>query len=166
MDSKVVNFISSCSDSHGNNTYLKYDKKTKTRKATPIPPVAHSYRKNMGFVDAHDRNLSLYRVKIFSKKWWHVLFFNMLDMACSNAWIVYRNVNNVKVSQKKFRIELIKQLAEINVAKSKVHCPYLALKTPRKCVCTPDCQSRSRYRCSSCQKVFVIEHFMKGHCKN
>jgi len=44
----------------------------------------------MGGVDLIDSLIGLYRLKLKSKKWYHRLFFHLLDMTIVNAWILYR----------------------------------------------------------------------------
>jgi hypothetical protein len=43
----------------------------------------------MGGVDLLDSLLGLYRIHIRSKKWYHRLFFHMLDVIICNAWLLY-----------------------------------------------------------------------------
>jgi len=71
--------------------------------------VAQFYRANMGFIDTHDKNLEYYRINKISKKWWHPIFFHLLDCAVTNSWIVYCEKVG-KVGQKKLRESLIEEL--------------------------------------------------------
>ncbi|KAK3895427.1 hypothetical protein Pcinc_000878 [Petrolisthes cinctipes] len=44
----------------------------------------------MGGVDLADCLLSLYRIPVRSKKYYHRLIFHMIDMAINQAWLLYR----------------------------------------------------------------------------
>ena len=71
----------------------------------------------MGLVDRNDSMRASYTVHQAGRKWWHAIFFFILDVAAINAWIIYCQKNGLnyrKVSQaggrKKFMRELIKRL--------------------------------------------------------
>jgi hypothetical protein len=53
------------------------------------PMVVEHYNRNMGGVDHADMLRSLYGFDRKSKKWWHRLFFGLLDMTMVNSFIVY-----------------------------------------------------------------------------
>ena len=58
------------------------------------PDMVLNYTKFMGGVDKFDQLRNYYPVGHHTKKWWKVLFFNLLDMAITNAYIV------IKISMK------------------------------------------------------------------
>ena len=43
----------------------------------------------MGGVDLLDALIALYRIKLRSKKYYHIIFFHFVDMATVNSWLVY-----------------------------------------------------------------------------
>ena len=58
----------------------------------------------MGGVDRLDQNVSVYRVKLRSKKWWWPLFSYALDVSLQNVWILYRqSATRVPMDQLQFR---------------------------------------------------------------
>jgi hypothetical protein len=47
----------------------------------------NKYNKSIGYGDQTDWIIDLYRRKVRSRKWYHFILFNFLDMAVSNAWL-------------------------------------------------------------------------------
>lgn len=56
---------------------------------------------NIESVDLADCLISLYRINIRSKKYYHKLIFHMIDMAIVNSWLLYRrDAEALKVCKK------------------------------------------------------------------
>lgn len=76
------------------------------------PTVVCKYNESMGGVDLMDHYISSYPFIRKSIKWWRKIFFWLVETAIVNAFILY-NSNKTprqKVSQRKFRKQLVKQL--------------------------------------------------------
>ena len=57
---------------------------------------------NIESVDLADCLISLYRINIRSKKYYHKLIFHMIDMEIVNSWLLYRrNAEALKKCAKK-----------------------------------------------------------------
>ncbi|GLV40918.1 hypothetical protein CBL_08492 [Carabus blaptoides fortunei] len=54
------------------------------------PNVVQVYNAHMGGVDLQDCLSGLCRCSIRSKKWYHRIFYHMLDVAAVNSWLLYR----------------------------------------------------------------------------
>ena len=54
------------------------------------PNIVTSYNKNMGGVDKMDSLIAFYRIFFRNKKWYHRIFWHMVDMCICNAWLLYR----------------------------------------------------------------------------
>jgi len=63
---------------------------SKCREKVQCPHIVSVYNKHMGGVGVTDSPIGLYRIRTRSKKWYHRLFFHMLDMSTINAWLLYR----------------------------------------------------------------------------
>ena len=85
-------------------------------KETVCPLVAFLYRKYMGGVDINDQHLSYYRTGRKTRKWWHRIFWYIIDMAIVNAWLIeseMREKDNLKRrTQLQFRLELAEELID------------------------------------------------------
>ena len=67
----------------------------------------------MGGRDLLDSLLSLYRIQIRSKKWYHKLFFHFLDVTVVQSWLVYcRSIiaNEGKLKLREFKMILANSL--------------------------------------------------------
>ncbi|XP_026735864.1 piggyBac transposable element-derived protein 4-like [Trichoplusia ni] len=83
-----------------------------TKKAYNCPQMIPEYTKRMGGVDRFDQKRTPYAVGRKSKKWWKRIFYFLIDLAITNAYILYKSnsrVHNV-MTQKYFRIALSKEL--------------------------------------------------------
>ena len=65
----------------------------------------------MGGVDLLDSLLGYYCNKIKSKKWYHRIFFNLIDMVIVNAWILWRKYKNADVHLVDFKLAIANLLA-------------------------------------------------------
>jgi hypothetical protein len=89
----------------------------KVKKAIAIPPAVKFYRAYMGGVDLFDQYRAYYKLQLRSFKYWHVMFFFILEAALVNAWVVdsqSRKMAQVPLefSHFEFRLSIAKQLAE------------------------------------------------------
>ncbi|CAI6355306.1 unnamed protein product [Macrosiphum euphorbiae] len=59
----------------------------------PCPQIIKDYNNYMGGVDHADQLRVTYGVDRRSKKWWHRLFWGMIDILFVNAYIIYKDLN-------------------------------------------------------------------------
>lgn len=62
------------------------------KKNVKSPLAVKDYNTFMGGVDLADRYRMLYDVNRKSKKWWHRLFFALLDICFVNAYVIYTQI--------------------------------------------------------------------------
>lgn len=72
----------------------RWDEKTKQRIDVKCPSVVKICNKFMGGVDLLDSLLALYRTKVCTKKYYLRIYFNMLDLCCVFAWLLYRHASD------------------------------------------------------------------------
>jgi hypothetical protein len=145
------------------------------------PQCAIDYRTYMGCVDRHDQYMETYRFNRRAMKWWHPIFFYLIDAAITNMWIVkkeyLKNKKDISFSQRKFRINLIHALVDqyaptpkyksstslgIPVGSAKYHFPLkLHERSTSRCIC--GCGRKSRHVCSGCKKPLFIDCFANYH---
>ncbi|XP_045103522.1 piggyBac transposable element-derived protein 3-like isoform X4 [Portunus trituberculatus] len=88
MDKKAVLMASNY---HGiEATTVKRTEKDRKKAIVPCPQVVKDYNDNMGGVDKHDMLRQLYGTNRKSMKWWHRIFWGLLDMCIVNAYVVYK----------------------------------------------------------------------------
>ena len=66
------------------------------------PDTVLFYNKNKVAVDVLDQMVRLYSTKAASRRWPIHIFYNILDMALINSWIVYCQVTNSSISRRVF----------------------------------------------------------------
>ncbi|XP_022174208.1 uncharacterized protein LOC111036488 [Myzus persicae] len=87
MDNKAVHFISNFHGSEITNVNRK--NKDGSSVSVKCPASVSDYNKYMGGVDHADRLRALYNIERKSRKWWHRLFFGLLDIMFVNSYVVY-----------------------------------------------------------------------------
>ena len=83
------------------------------------PTIVSDYNANMGGVDAADQHMVYYACGRKTMKFWRRITWRLLDQAILNSHIIYNSLQyekgELKILQKKFRIELAYQLASLLV---------------------------------------------------
>ena len=100
-DNKSVNVLSNF---HGteSSTVLR-TQKDGTRKEFGCPVAVKDYNTYMGGVDKADMLISFYGLSRKSKKWWHRIFFGLIDRALCNAFISFNKMRGEKMKSLLFR---------------------------------------------------------------
>ena len=106
---------------------------------------------NIESVDLADCLISLYRINIRSKKYYHKLIFQMIDMAIVNSWLLYRrDAEALKVCKKTI----------LPLAFFKLRLAYALMKSGK-------CMKRSNAgRPSSLQNKLKVSHSLAPHPDN
>jgi len=64
----------------------------------------------MNCVDRFDQNKKTCQIDRKSKKWWHCIFFNFIDVTIVNAHVIYTQKTGTKMKMKDFQIEISSEL--------------------------------------------------------
>ena len=101
MDNKSVTFVSNF---HGTEvSSITRRQKDGSKKQFSCPEAVYDYNKSMGGVDKADFYCSIYGTSRKNVKWWHRIFFGLLDRALTNAYIVHGKVTGEKCTSLNFR---------------------------------------------------------------
>ncbi|CAG9566605.1 unnamed protein product [Danaus chrysippus] len=86
-DNKMVHLVSNF---HGNEeATVSRKEKNGTKSAITCPIAVKDYNMYMGGVDTADRLRALYCIDRKSPKWWHRLFWGLLDIVFVNAYVIH-----------------------------------------------------------------------------
>lgn len=119
-DNKVVTMMSTYVGSTPVSEVQRFSKKDKTYITIPRPKAVSIYNQYMGGVDLLDSMLGYYRIKLRSKKWYMRIFFHLIDLACVNAWILWKRTHpNVPLALKDFKLALAECLTKANKSLTK-----------------------------------------------
>lgn len=115
-DNKIVTFISSFVASEPVEKIVRYSKEEKKKVEVECPQIVRQYNKHMGGVDLADMLVSLYKTPFKTKRWYMVIFAQMLDICINNAWLVHRKKNGSsrKIPLKAFRYAVYENLLNEN----------------------------------------------------
>ncbi|KAK3791503.1 hypothetical protein RRG08_055526 [Elysia crispata] len=80
------------------STVVNRTQKDGTRAEIQCPQAIFDYNVFMGGVDKADMLCGLYGVSRKSKKWWHRMFFGLIDRTLVNAFIVHSKLASEKLS--------------------------------------------------------------------
>lgn len=70
------------------------------------PDVVSFYNSSKYGVDVVDQMARKYSVKVPSRRWPVHTFYNLLDLAAINSWILYCELNEKKISRRDFILQL------------------------------------------------------------
>lgn len=73
------------------------------------PQVVQDYNRFMGGVDHADQLRTSYGVNRKSKKWWHRMFWGILDIMFVNAFVIYKE-RHEKLPLLEFRRQVVQGL--------------------------------------------------------
>lgn len=129
----------------------------------PCPVALSDYNQNMNFVDKFDQNLTSYKIDRKSKKWWHRIFFYLLDAAVVNSFVLYKELQLETMTMKDFRREIVNFLVSKAVVKQKRNSisetvtikrskPYVSEQI-RKTESAHQPQLSTRRRCALCSTL-------------
>lgn len=82
------------------------------KKGKCLPESIEYYNSTKCVVDIADQMAKKYSVKSASRRWPLHVFFNILDFAGINAWILYKETTGINISRKRFLFYLAKELTE------------------------------------------------------
>ena len=111
-DTVPTQFLSNFHNPEDESSVFRRTKGQRERQARSAPQVAVDYNKYMGGVDQLDSLRGTASCNIMSMKWWHALFWWILDMAMVNAHHVY-SVEEEKVGRTPMnRFDFIQSVVE------------------------------------------------------
>ena len=152
------------------------------------PKVIDDYNQHMGGVDQSDQLVMYYGYAHQQTKWWKRVLFHLVDLLLVNASILYNSVNEKKLTQMEFRIEVAKGLLKGYTKHQPKHftvsrdlplrlterpfperipsdCPYGGRLLCDVCRVRGDKRSRTQYRCKVCKVALHVECFEAYHTK-
>lgn len=131
-----------------------------------LPETVSFYNSTKFGVDILDQMSRLYTVKFGCRRWPMHVFFNVLDLAGINAWILYRETTGEEVTRRMFLFKLAEELSSVYVQSRKgpVH-TFNAATESRKVPVRKTCQvggckssNKTKNLCRQCKK------FVCGPC--
>lgn len=85
-----------------------------------LPETVKFYNETKFGVDVVDQMARQYSTKSSSRRWPLQVFFNVLDLAAINAWVLYKEVTKQKISRQDFIFKLAEELREDYIKNEKL----------------------------------------------
>lgn len=175
-DKRCVHLISNYHDPLL-TTSVKRNEKDGTSTQVPCPTLLVDYNNNMNFVDVFDQYRTTYCIDRKSRKWWHRIFFFLIDASIVNAYIINKVMGEKTLTMKDFRRQVIDGLIgntlvrNINTTSTELSIPIKKKKplqpncvrlsenahqpvrtTRRRCAfcSTKKSDNRTNWKCSTC----------------
>ena len=169
-DRKVVTVLSTNTQPTDNGAVLR-KQQDGTRISVPCPRAIISYNEFMGGVDRGDQLRGYYGCRMKSRKFYKYIFYFLLDVTITNAFILYNYTSCPKYNTiKDFRVQLAKELIGDYCSRKRAGRHGSSLRSlplrhfPVKLV--PDEQSeRSRKRCARCQQEHKKRRDTQWYCQ-
>lgn len=120
-----------------------------------LPETIEEYNHTKCGVDLVDNHLKKYSLKVPCKRWTMAVFYNLLNYVISNAHVIYKEVNGVKLTRFAFMRKLVDELLEVSEEENVVDVPNSGLKFEKRvrCKIKVDCKgNKTTDVCSSCKK--------------
>ena len=150
---KVILF----STMHSNALLTTQNGKTK-------PEIIHFYNKTKVGVDCLDAMLRLYSCKAATRRWPLSCFWDLLDKAALNSWILFRKSTGNEIKRKPFIIALGESLCKEQrekKAKKSMNSNSEARFTSRVLCKEAQCHNKSYHMCSECNEPVCGKHSEK-----
>lgn len=118
------------------------------------PDTIHFYNENKVGVDILDSMARMLSTKAGCRRWPLAVFFNILDMAGINAWILFRQQTNSRISRRNFLLELSAQLRRDDGHQARPQNAPVILGRRVTCQINSNCQKNKTTKlCSACEKA-------------
>ena len=133
------------------------------------PEIVNSYNASKAGVDTLDQLVRFYTTKRRSKRWPVVLFYNMVDIAAYNAYVLFclKYPEFLKKYKSRARRNFIKRLTEEideNYVENVEEPPITQLKHPtakgRCTICARSRDRKSKKTCHKCDDYICVDHYV------
>ena len=86
---------------------------SKTKFLAPCPKVVKLYNSGMGGIDLMDQRTAAYRLdRKSSVRFYLRIFFDLMDIACANSYLIYNMLHPNKLSLLDYKIVVSKNLIQ------------------------------------------------------
>ncbi|XP_041844881.1 uncharacterized protein LOC121645749 isoform X2 [Melanotaenia boesemani] len=133
------------------------------------PNTVTDYNSMKCGVDVMDQMVREYSVRSGTRRWPVAVFYNMIDMAALNAYVLYQACTGVQERRVDFLVELASELAQSHLGAKKVNKENLLRQQPptpdqgKRATCQVNCRCKRnhatvrcvdcyRYTCGKCRK--------------
>ena len=101
----------------------------------------------------------LHTTRACSRRWPMAIFYDLLDKAALNAWILYKEATGEKITRREFIIELARQLCSkiTTIALNEQNTLKKGVKKRKRCS-EKKCDNKTNMHCFVCQNFVCGKH--------
>ncbi|KAH9363196.1 hypothetical protein HPB48_017557 [Haemaphysalis longicornis] len=169
-DSSVVTMATNYDSVEPIGAVSRWSSSKKEKVKVAQPSVFGTYNNGMGGVDLLDQTANNYSIGIRSKKWWWVLFTQMLNISMVNAWRIHQMSSENRLDLLTFTRLLTRHLLRLGVQnrnqrRTPASVPTDIIFDPRghypsnlgKQLRCKVCHMRAMWECEKCQCPLCLE---------
>ena len=122
--------------------------------AIKLPETVKYYNSTKCGVDVVDQMSRQYTTRSASRRWPMYIFYNVLDFAAVNAWILFRTCNSSDISRRCYILNLVNELRSPHCATKNLPAVIPGrreAKSNKRRQCS-FCRNKTPVLCSSCEK--------------
>ena len=107
--------VHAVSNFHGTDaSVIQRTQKDGTKSQFPCPTAIKAYNAYMGGVDKADMLCGIYGLDRKAQKWWHRIFFGIIDRTIVNAMVVYQKMQGESITTLQFRRSVAQSLITLS----------------------------------------------------
>ena len=95
------------------------------------PNTVLTYNVKKVGVDAVDQMARGYNVKAPTRRWPVCVFYNIINLATINSWILYYSINNSNISRKYFILKLVEEIKALTPSRRNILSPSTPVQSPQ-----------------------------------
>lgn len=161
----------------------RYSRREKIKYPIKMPLPIAKYNQNMGGVDVFDQSVSVYRIRIRSKKWYWALVSWIINATLVNGWRIYQDVINPKIVLLDYIREIVisvigecgtpnsrpgrrssNQSGKQNIQRFDERNHWPVNSAIQNGICAM-CKRRTKIRCEKCNTALHVDCFRLYHMK-
>ena len=130
-----------------------------------LPKTVKYYNLSKVGVDVLDQMARYHTCKSATRRWPVAVFYNIIDCACINAYIIYCDITGQRLSRREFLLQLIKEMCCDPPAESapaplpeSVVARSSQISRKRKQCQLQQCRNKSSHSCHQCHKSCCGKH--------
>lgn len=169
-DNSVVTMATNYDSVNPLGTVRRYSSEKKSKAPVQQPRLFKTYNSGMGGVDLADQAINNYRIGIRGKKWWWVLFTQMVNLAVVNAWKLHSQASDTPLDLLSFTRNVTRYYLRLGVKTSTFRrgpptVPgdvvrdgpgHFPIKLEKQLRCRV-CHGRSKWSCEKCASTLCLE---------
>ena len=128
-----------------------------------LPETIAMYNRTKVGVDVLDQMARYFTCKSGTRRWPMAVFFNILDISCINAWVLYQEVTGQRIPRRDFLLQLVMEMCRPTQSPTRISLSVSDAASPSRHHCQimesgTRCKNKSNHLCQSCSSFCCGRH--------